>query len=368
MLKIWAPEYADRTPDATLSQAVAQARDFDLIFAKSSTFAPYVAAMKAANPNLKLLAYVNGVMSRTTDVVPWPGSAYAQSAAGDLIYSNRFGNILMEPSSTAWRSDRASTCAALLVTSLYDGCGLDVLGPASVVPPFGPDGYVTDQPVNPNTGAAYKVKDWLTQTSAVGARVRNRTKSLTLGNGLTNGTRYFDKTAPTSMLYDGVDIGMVEGFIRGGRAPIDQPMYFKSWKADVDMVVDAQANGHQIVTTTKTFCDGTQAQKDRWHALALASFMLAANGKAYFSFQYDEALDPGTYQPWWDVALGSPQGAYVVEPSGIFDRRFANGYAVVNPTSAPLTFTVPSDHRSLNGNVGRSFTLAPWSGDLLVSA
>src|SRR5205807_8782500 len=43
----------------TLDQAVNDARTLDLIIARKGTFTPYVSAMRAANPGVKVLVYLN---------------------------------------------------------------------------------------------------------------------------------------------------------------------------------------------------------------------------------------------------------------------------------------------------------------------
>src|SRR5215213_10011394 len=53
-------------------EAVALARRFDVVVGLRWTFADHVEAMHAANPRLRVLAYMNGAMSRPVDRATMP--------------------------------------------------------------------------------------------------------------------------------------------------------------------------------------------------------------------------------------------------------------------------------------------------------
>src|SRR5690606_32315587 len=64
--KAWSPQYMDRSGvEVTREKAIADAQQFDVIWAKPRTYMKYVADMKAANPKLKLIAYANGSQADT---------------------------------------------------------------------------------------------------------------------------------------------------------------------------------------------------------------------------------------------------------------------------------------------------------------
>ena len=61
----WAAQYMNGAETVTASQAVAAAREFDVIAAVPNVYRDFVAQMKAANPKLLLFAYMKGVLALT---------------------------------------------------------------------------------------------------------------------------------------------------------------------------------------------------------------------------------------------------------------------------------------------------------------
>jgi len=92
----------------------------------------------------------------------------------------------------------------------------------------------------------------------------------------------------------------------------------------------------------------------------------------YVAWWYDEYDGAGRGRGW----LGWPLGPSTELPGGALGREFEHGYAVVNPTEAPLTVTVPAGLCKLRGtqdsahNDGSAVTapleIAPKDGYLLV--
>lgn len=366
VLRTWAAQYADRSPSVDRATALLQASEFDLLFAKADVYTPYLAEMRAVNPRLKIFAYMSVPAQRLNSPTDLPDSWLLRDETGAYVKQNRFDKYILDVANPDVVTFRVNQCKALLASSKYDGCGLDVLGIAPVSAPFGPTGFVSAPPVNPRTGLVWDPKDWLAATSAIAKATGIATGKPVLGNGLSKGFNYFDPRFPTSVLFDGVDIGMAEGFMRVGRSDINLLPTYDFWKQDIDMIVDAEAKGHAAIVTAKTFTTGTQAQKDRWHALSLASFLLGANGGSMFSFQYDELAEPTDVHPWWSTQLGDPNGPYEIRKDGGFQRMFQLGRAVVNPTAAPITVRFATPRKNLYGVVATRFVLQPWEGDVYV--
>jgi hypothetical protein len=78
-------------PNMTLERAVRTARAFDVVAGTRQTFSPYVAEMKAANPNLQLFVYLNGVYAQFSEGSRYPESWYAHDANGNRVQSRSFG-------------------------------------------------------------------------------------------------------------------------------------------------------------------------------------------------------------------------------------------------------------------------------------
>ncbi|MBV9410954.1 MAG: hypothetical protein JO148_05120, partial [Acidimicrobiia bacterium] len=171
-LKRWAATMDGGTAaqTVTVDQAVAVAKSLDLIVARKGTFTPYLAAMRAANPSVKLLAYLNGAYAQQNQGPSsgaYPASWYAKDATGNPVTSKSEGNWLMDVSNQNWVQDRMATCTSYAATSGYDGCYVDMLGSSSVAA-----GYVSSRPVNPATGQLWTDTDWLAATSKLGATVK----------------------------------------------------------------------------------------------------------------------------------------------------------------------------------------------------
>ena len=349
----------------TVDQAVNDARTLDLIVARKGTFTPYLAAMRAANPSVKVLVYLNGAYAQQNQGPSsgaYPASWYAKDAYGRPVTSKSEGNWLMVVSNQAWVQDRAQTCTSYLTESGYDGCYVDMLGATSVSP-----GYVSSPPVNPATAQVWTSQDWLAATSKVGAAVKNANSSrMVVGNGLQNGRQYFSSPDATSVLLNGMDGGNAQGWIRGAGDAINSFPSVANWKRDVDMLVDTGTKGKSVMTMTKVWgVTATQDQIDAVHRFALASFLLGTNGNQYFD--YDANQTDGTVvpdHPYDHVNVGQPSGPYALK-SNVYVRYFSNGIAVVNPSkTTTYTFNLGGTYRNLQGQSVSSVTLAPDTGDV----
>lgn len=345
----------------TQEQAVATARNYDVVVALVKTFSPHLAAMRAENPDLKVVAYLNGAYVQKNQGGLYPETWYARDADGNQVTSNSFGNYLMDVSNPAWATDRAERCKAHMAESGYDGCYLDMLGAASVTP-----GYVSALPINPATGTAWTVPDWIGATANVGTAVKSANPgAMIVGNGLSNGKDYFTgASGPTSRLLDGVDGANAQGWFRSENAPITQFRNLTSWKYDVDMLVEAGGRGKSVMTMTKIGKDvtATPEQVARVRRYALASFLLGTDGNQYFFF--GDAVDGvAAYDhPDLHVNVGTPTRAYDKLSTGAYLRTFSHGVAVANPTKSTVTVTLGGTYRDLDGRSTSRVTLGPRTG------
>ena len=73
----------------TQTEAVTIAKDFNLIAAQANIFAPYTAAMKQANPELKIVAYLNGTFDQSAGGTKYPASWYELERRGQRRSSRR---------------------------------------------------------------------------------------------------------------------------------------------------------------------------------------------------------------------------------------------------------------------------------------
>jgi hypothetical protein len=361
VLPRFSPVYMGTKWSMTQAQAVTIAQEFDVIAAQASVFPKYITAMKAANPNLRIVAYINGTFDLKSGGTSYPTSWYETASGGARIQS-AFGNYLLDPGLAAWQQNVAAQCTSAITKSHYDGCFVDTLGTAPL-----DAGYVTGLPMNPSTHAVWSGTAWLNATAAIAAAVQKANPTaLVVANGLANGAKYFSTAGATSASLAPSGVAMSELFLRAPGAGATQFQPVSKWLANVNMLVDAESKGESVLTTTKLWVTATAAQQAQWHKFALASFLLGAGGHSYFSFLEDRANTAIVQDYAWDhVNIGTPLGAYA-QNVNLYERSFSNGIVAVNPTSTPQTITFAGNYVNLDGTVVTSETIAPDSGDVFL--
>ena len=277
----WMPEEFATGHTYTQAQAVTAATRYDVIVAYTQAFQPYVAAMRAANPNLVLLAYMNGMFVPPAQATSWPADWYSYDANGLKVQNAQNKNYLMNPSNSGWVQNRATMCANLVAQSGYDGCMLDTLGVAPLTP-----GYCTALPINPATGAAWARPDWISATTQLSQSVRTTiSPSLVVGNGLKDGP----SLGESSQLFNGMDGGIAEGFLRTSTQSATTYPSVSTWQQNVNML---QSPPKPVLALTKVWASATTDQLNQWHLYALASFLLGTDGRSYFYFSSASSEPP----------------------------------------------------------------------------
>jgi hypothetical protein len=301
------------------AQAVARAQQFDYITAGAHQYRANVAAMRSANPNLILHAYVNGTHTRNTGL---PEAQYCHDAAGARIVTNGnwSGNILMNPANQGWRTTLLDGVNTALAQSGYDGVFLDVLGRGALL-------YsVTGHCVDPRTGSAYTTADWERDTSELARSIKERSARPVVANGASRGAIYFSPP-PSSVIAQYTDGGLAEGFTRNGA-------FFEGYYTESQLLKDVAmvADGPVMHVLTKEWRPVTQEVKDREMRYAFATFLLGTDGNDVFGWTGSQ----GTltqFDPLWDTDLGAPRGPYYAVGSGSYRRDFVRGHVLVDTVS-----------------------------------
>jgi len=356
-----------KAQNPTLAQALAVATNYDLVVATKTSFPAYVTRMRAANPDLKIVAYLNGTYAQSDQGSAYPDAWYARTANGAKVRSKKFGNYLMDPTSTGWIQNRIQTCKQYASSAGYDGCYLDMLGNATMG-----TNYVTAAPVNAATGKPWTSPQWIAATSKLGTAVVAATPTyLVVGNGIANGNQYFDPASgPTSSLLSGLAGANAQGFIRSESDALTNFRPVSAWKHDVDMLANAGPRGRFVMAMTKVDKPGTAVQLQQVHRYALASFLLGTDGTQYFFFS-PNGNDDGVNAPDTPddhVNPGTPLGAYTALANGAFMRRFSAGVAAVNPGAATVTVNLGGSYVDLDGHAVQQATLAPHTGMVFTSS
>jgi Hypothetical glycosyl hydrolase family 15 len=359
---VWRPwAYAALVPSdrpTSSAAAIAEARTTNVIVAQPKTFAGYASAMRTANPSLRLLAYVNGSYAQSGQASQFPAVYYSYSSTGSKIRSVGFGNYLMDPAQPGWISTVISECRSEMAASGYVGCYLDSMGPSAIIP-----GYTTAMPIDPATHAVWTKANWIAATTAEAKAV---TAALghapVMVNGIVNGPAYFSTAGPTSTLAHAADGALAEIWLRSATTPLSTFPTTTAWLADVKMLIGMQTSGEPVLVTVKTWASGSPLAVTQWHGFSLGTFLLAANGNAYYSFLPTPKSDPNARDTLASaLPIGSAVGGYHLMTVGLVRRLFTNGMVIVNPQATPRTTPLGGTYRTLSGQSVTSATVGPHS-------
>ena len=267
-LSFWAPVQVGGR--LTASTAVAAAKKFHIVAAPPTQLAPYVSAMRAANPSIILLAYVNGTYQGSASA--FPSSLYLKDSRGQKVESRGYHLYLMDFTNSAWINNRVQTCVGAIKADHLDGCHLDVLGTGSLLP-----GYANGLPINPKTHKVFTDADWLRGTDNLAAHVQRAAGSskIILGNGLGDGTRFYN-VGPSSILLNGEAGGVAEDWLHNAPDALNNWPSVATWKQNVDML-GSGAKGKIIVTITKTWAKGSKSLIAQWEEFSYATFLLGTS-------------------------------------------------------------------------------------------
>lgn len=341
------------------SQAVATAKKYHIIAAPAPALAPYVKAMRAANPSIILLAYVNGTYQNSRSA--FPSSLYLKDAHGRQVQSRAYHLYLMDFTNPVWINNRVQTCVGAIMSAHLDGCHLDVLGTGSLLP-----GYASGVPIDPHTHRVFTDADWLHGTDNLAAHVQKGAGSskVILGNGLGDGQRFYN-VGPSSILLGGEAGGVAEDWLHNAPDALSHWPSLATWKQNVDML-GAGAKGKIIVTITKTWGKGSKSLISQWHEFSLATFLLGTSGRDCYSFFASRGSSAISPDPWDGFPIGSPKGNYTSDGNG-FVRTFTTGKVLVNPGSSSWKVSLGGSYRDVTGRHMTSATLPPHTGLILTS-
>lgn len=176
-----------------------------------------------------------------------------------------------------------------------------------------------------------------------------------------------DALKPIASNMDGVRL---ENFLTDLSTPRSQFPSQADWKKNVDTLAGLAASPNLVVLTAtrlSTLPGDGSVSVDQWLKYALASFLLGANGSHSF-FGFETPVSMQTLDtPMLQVQIGSPLGA-VFKQNGVYQRRFTQGLALVNPDTAPHAFELSRTYLDLVGNPLTQLNMLPHTGVILLNA
>lgn len=325
------------------SELARLAAEFDWISAQSrastGVFSPEdIVVLKAANPRLQIGVYVNGTHTAGAigggpDLARFPSNWFAKQADGvSYCFDARWGNYMMEPTSTGWRGWIATEAARRFNLSTYDFVFIDVMG------------WVARGEVKPGTTTLYTGLEWCLLTKLIARDIRVQIRltnpvAIVESNGLKYGNAYFTQSYP---LMDESDYGMPEQFSRSSTAVTERNV-FQVIK-ELQMVDDVHLRGKHVSALTKDWRTTPDEERLRY---GFGQYMLVACNLCSFAASLSQATELNSF-PWLsDIDRGSPTGVYSQPSSGIFQRIFTKGTVVVNANATAWTGTVRSQAMSV---------------------
>jgi hypothetical protein len=322
------------------------------------------------NPESRIIKYSLGpyVLKNLLNVLA--PEALARDGDGKIIQAREFPNWLIVPDNPKWLAHQADMVRRLM-DSDFDGLFVDSMGTAPVE-----TGYLEARPINPATGRPYTAGEWLAaESKMMQATVDALPKGkLLFLNGLGPGTRYWrepESDSPRALL-GYVHGAMSESIWRAAKAPIDAWPSVENWRKDIRMIEDVSRRGLYGFWWTKCWTDGNTSNHEpgaevlvpQWRRFALASYLLAAGPRSYFSFDTVKNDQPKSnaaeYFPEYDAPLGTASGPpREVAGTGVWVRPFSGGLVLVNPGSGDAGPLSPA---------GAGMAYRVWGEDRTVTA
>ncbi len=317
-----------------------------------------IRAMKALNPNLKVLLYYlsYGTWSWQPD---WPfvtqhENWFIHDAQGQRINAtspDAGGWWLMDIRNPGWRAYVINRTMGIINTYGFDGLFED--GPPSGLRNGWP---VWSSPIPQNIADTWHadILVFLSETKqALGSKLYiTNTTPWNPGSGGPD----FDDTD----FLNYVDGTMNEGFAHPlwmpGEARLDKVSW--DWQQQHYQRNLNRGKIHLMISGIKS--GSTADVVTRWQIFTFASYLLKADGmSAYFQWGYQG------YFPELDTELGAPLGpAYLRD--GVYQRDFTSAKVFVNASDRGYTVNLPEPIRTLQGKTVAQMTFQPWTAAILL--
>lgn len=134
------------------------------------------------------------------------------------------------------------------------------------------------------------------------------------------------------------------------------------WLSVMQQMDSVSANGSYLANTYSGTTDTAAMRYTR------ASFLLAWNGDSSSAFQYHAGCQCDNYNAEWTVDIGTPLAARY-QTGGAWRREFTGGTAIVNPSSTQtITVSLGGTYTDAAGVSYTSVTLGPTTGIILKKA
>ncbi len=318
--------------------------------------------LKAYNPNLKFLVYqaisftnsndyswmqtVTGCTAYADDVANHP-SWLQHDQNGNTVIARGYGTFYMtDLGNPAYQQTCATNAINLAKQYGFDGIFWDTA-----------DGNLGDF-----LGSGVSVPEYPTQASwqaAMGSALAYLGAAMHAA-GLLSIANISSIDQATWEQWAGYNDGVEEeSWTDGGLGLAQQIPYFQQKLAELSWTA-----AHQKYEILHSFNAGETPD-----TFGLAAMLLAANGYASYSVSNANNADE-TWWPEYGTAqqLGAPTGPYTILANGVYERAFANGIVLVNPTGSSVpSFSLGGGSYSGSGLMNvQSVSLGPTTALILL--
>ena len=262
-------------------------------------------------------------------------SWFWHNEAGQRVPSTADGKLLMNIGDAGFAAYWNQSILAQAISGDYDGVFADSAAPSLL------QGETTADPRLAGTGARdTAIAELGDETYIQGWQSFMTAFNAALG---AQGLPLIPNTGPFITSWDTTDYGLTAGvFIEGFADPSFAPA---DWQRAMNQFLALVAK-HKIVIAQNYLSAPSDLATRLYY---LANYLLVRGDRSYLDYF---AGGPLEWYPEWDVDLGAPMkttgtGATVADLAvgGAYQREFANGWAVVNPTASAATLTFPSSAR-----------------------
>jgi hypothetical protein len=317
-------------------------------------------AIKAANPSTIVLMYQNASSASTSASATGiyaTGVSYRQASANGWLLKNTSGQpftfqgenwlYATDIGSTAYQSAWAANVIAKLDAGPWDGVFLDDVNPTIAYH------YCVSCVAKYPSDATYSAAMG-SFVAAVGPQIQAAGKLAVANIGSWSG---FGSTVDPWL--QSLSGAMDEQFLKWGTTAGAGYAAPATWRTQLQELALTQSEHKLFLGVTHSAAGDEQAA-----LYGYATELLAGEGDASFSLAAD--YTNATWFPEYDYALGAPTGAYSVTSSGVYQRTFADGLALVNPTGSSQTVTLGGSYSGSGLSHVSTVTMAPQSGLVLM--
>jgi len=337
----------------TLEELQTMATQYDLVIVHNDSVA---VTLKTRKPAIIVLLYAD-VMAMHEHYEGWKEVSsrddwFVHDYEGSKLLHKDFNWYLMDVGNQGWVNYYIGRVKVKLESFGYDGVFADDVWSSLDVE------FRRELDHRPAPPAANKIATWHADMLEMLKAVKK-----SIGNKLLvyNGVDWKDLDLDYLEVADGV---MLEGFARPRLSEVE-------WKHQLSRLIDAGKRGkiflaQSLITPTATKQEGLAQM------FCLASYLLGADKTSFFNVAENyTSLD---YLPECNLEIGHPIGSYY-ESQGIYQRRFACGTALVNPSEASRKVRLDGAYGTayiesgrptvLTRELLRELTLQPRSGAIL---